>query len=68
MKIGVCVGHQAQKTDEAFAKMVKNGFSCCQFISWNPSLWTAEERDHILRYHDHGLLVWLDWAGRMEFL
>ena len=67
MKIGVCVGHQARKTDEAFAKMAKNGFSCCQFISWNPSLWTAEERDHILAAAEkYGITItafWCGWTG-----
>lgn len=67
MRIGVCVGHQAQKTDEAFGKMAKNGFSCCQFISWNPTLWTEEEREHILaaakKYDITITAFWCGWTG-----
>ena len=67
MDVGVCVGHQALKTEEAFFKMKQNGFSCCQFISWNPSLWTSEEREHILmaaeKYDITITAFWCGWTG-----
>lgn len=67
MQIGVCVHHNAKKTDEAFAKMVANGFTCCQFISWDPTLWTEEEREHILAaVKKHNVTItafWCGWTG-----
>lgn len=67
MKIGVCVHHGAMRTEEAFAKMTEKGIHYCQFVSWNPSLWTDEEREHILaaakKYDVTITAFWCGWTG-----
>lgn len=64
MQIGVCVHHNAMKTREAFQKMTESGFSCCQLVSWNPTLWTDEEAEHILSAaKEFGVTITAFWCG-----
>lgn len=72
MNIGTCV--KLNEMDTILGKLEalrKNGFNTCQLISWNPSVWTAENAKMIKEWlREHEITVsafWCGWEGPKEW-
>ena len=68
MKIGCTVGfHGIQDLESRFLELVREGFTDCQLVSWDPSDWTDENASAILRLTDAlGITIsafWCGWTG-----
>lgn len=68
MNIGICV-HLAEKEkmDERFAALAAENIHFCQLLSWNPELWTEENREAVLsatkKYDITISAFWCGWVG-----
>lgn len=68
MRVGVVVQHGPGDTMEAkFEAIRREGFTSCQLVSWNPSLWTEEEAKAVNEAVAHtGVTLsafWCGWEG-----
>lgn len=68
MKIGTCiVFREPENLEKQFKTLHDNGFTTCQFISWNPKTWTDENAELIKKYvKDYGIEItafWCGWTG-----
>lgn len=68
MTVGVCVNHRVGRPiDEEFRKLYEHDYHYCQLLSWNPDLWTPEERDAILAAAEKYAITitgfWCGWQG-----
>ena len=67
MYLGICINHMPEGMEERFRKASEMGFHYCQLISWNPSLWTETEAEHINRYCRYFNITitefWCGWEG-----
>ena len=68
MKIGACiVFREPENLEKQFKTLHDNGFTTCQFISWNPKTWTDENAELIKKYvKDYGIEItafWCGWTG-----
>ncbi len=68
MKIGTCIVFKEPETlEKQFKTLHDNGFTTCQFISWNPKTWTDENAELIKKYvKDYGIEItafWCGWTG-----
>ena len=68
MTVGVCVNHWVGRPiDEEFRKLYEHDYHYCQLLSWNPDLWTPEERDAILAAAEKYAITitgfWCGWQG-----
>lgn len=68
MKIGTCVIlDEMNKMEHKFELLQNNGFSTCQLLAWNPSIWTKENADSLkTMLEEHGITVsafWCGWSG-----
>lgn len=68
MEIGVCVKFNSmEEMPEKLKALTDEGFRSFQLISWNPSLWTAENAEILKRLLDErGVVIsafWCGWEG-----
>lgn len=68
MRVGVVVQHGPGDTMEAkFEAIRREGFTSCQLVSWNPSLWTEEEakavNEAVARTGVTLSAFWCGWEG-----
>lgn len=68
MKIGVCVYlNEMNEMAKKFDDLLSQGFDNCQLISWNPSVWTAENAKALnAMTAQRGVTIsafWCGWEG-----
>lgn len=67
MNVGICIRHAAEGMEERFQNAAGMGFAHCQLVSWDPSLWTTEEAEHISalckQYGVEITAFWCGWEG-----
>ena len=68
LKIGTCVYlHEMDGMEKKFEDLLKQGFDNCQLLSWNPSVWTAENAAAIhAMTKKYGITIsafWCGWEG-----
>lgn len=67
MELGVCVVHGHKPLEEAFRSVAEMGFSSCQLLGWDRSLWTDDEairiREMMLKYKVNISAFWCGWQG-----
>ena len=68
MKIGACIVLKDMATlENQFKTLKENGFTVCQFISWNPTHWTDENaeiiKDYVKKYGITITAFWCGWTG-----
>lgn len=64
MNIGVCVSHKKEGMRESFEKIKSFGFSHCQLLSWDTSLWTTEQAGIIRGITEElGITITAFWCG-----
>lgn len=68
MNIGICVRQtEKDKMANSFAALAAEGIHFCQLVSWEPELWTEENRDVILsavqKYDITISAFWCGWVG-----
>ncbi len=67
MNLGVCVVHGHKPLEEAFSSVAEMGFSSCQLLSWDSSLWTDSEakeiKEKMAKYNVTISAFWCGWQG-----
>jgi len=68
VKIGTCVTARTMDgLEEKFATLKEHGFETCQFLSWNPAIWTDENAEIIKELlAKYGITIsafWCGWEG-----
>lgn len=72
MKIGTCINFTSmEEMPEKLDKLQAQGFDNCQFIAWNPELWTAENAVTLKAlFAERGIHIsafWCGWVGPQEW-
>ena len=67
MNVGICIRHEGEHLSEAFRRAAAQGFHHCQFVSWEPELWTDEEAARVnalcAEYAMTITAFWCGWSG-----